>query len=97
MNEWVAPIVVALIAALPGLFALRGQFKRDDANVAQTYSNLLNSELVKRRETAQRIDELTTKVRELNDRVATLETELKRKEKIIQRLSAELAARKARE
>ena len=81
MTEWWIPLAVAAIAALPGLFALRGQFKRDDADIAGTYRQLLDQELEKRKE-------LTNNCENLIYQLEVCERAIERKDRYIRKLKA---------
>ena len=81
MNEWIIPIVVAIIAAAPGLFALRGQFKRDNADAASRYQEMLEKEIAIRKAK-------TKECRELSERVKELENHIEYNVKYIRKLKA---------
>jgi hypothetical protein len=75
------PIILALIAAIPGLIGLWRQLRKDTIDAATQYSALLNSELEKRRKAEQVCDDL-------QDQIDVLERECARNAKYIRRLSA---------
>jgi len=81
MSELWLPVIIAIIAALPGLIGLWRQMRKDTVDAASQYSALLNSELEKRRNAEQVCDDL-------QDQIDVLERECASKAKYIRRLSA---------
>jgi hypothetical protein len=81
MSDLWLPIILALIAAIPGLIGLWRQLRKDTIDAATQYSALLNSEIEKRRKAEQVCDDL-------QDQNDVLERECASKAKYIRRLSA---------
>jgi FtsZ-binding cell division protein ZapB len=65
MIDWIVPIVIALVAALPGLLALIQGRRRQDADAAEIYEGLAARSGERWRELIARIDALEKEVSQL--------------------------------
>lgn len=79
-NLWL-PIILAVIAAVPGLLTLWRQLRRDNVDTTTTYKGMFDDELSKRRDCEKRCDEL-------NDEIDMLELDCASQERYIRRLVA---------
>ena len=87
-------IIIALIAALPGLIALIGTLKKDSATASKTSSEREQLEAEITEKVLTRAD---TEIVKLNQRISSLESDLSKERIARQTLEVELAAeRKAR-
>jgi len=83
MNDIWLPIILAIIAAIPGLFGLWRQLRKDSVDAAAQYAQMLSDEIMKRRTAEQSCDDIQDLLNDCKDRI-------ERKEKYIRRLRAQL-------
>ena len=83
MNESWLPIILAVIAAIPGILGLWRQLKKDTVEAAAQYAEMLSDELAKRRAAERSCDDIQELLNDCKDR-------LERKEKYVRRLRAQL-------
>ena len=81
MSDLWLPILLAVVAAIPGLLGLWRQLRKDTVDAASQYSSMLNAEIEKRRKSEQSCDDL-------RDTIDMLERECATQARYIRRLSA---------
>lgn len=75
--SWIITIMVAVIAAVPGVAAYLGQRGKNNADTAKTYEELAGR-------AGKQIMDLNVKVEELQERVDGLECQLAERDRMIQ-------------
>jgi hypothetical protein len=81
MSDWILPVILAVIASLPGLFGLWRQLRRDNVETNATYKAMFDDELLKRRAAEKTCDDY-------QDQIDVLERECANKARYIRRLTA---------
>lgn len=87
MTDWQIALLVALIAALPGLYAVWRQRRKYDSSVAETYEAMAQRQ-------AKEINELRMSQRVLEDKVEELSEYVQQLEAGIELLVNQLQAHK---